>query len=74
LELQHLFLHRVASDEPIGKHLAGLADPVRAVDGLGLNRRVPPGIEKINIFRRVQVEPQTAGFEADRNSFKFGSF
>jgi len=38
---------------------------VRAVDGLGLDRRVPPGIENEDIIGGGQVQPQAARLEAD---------
>src|SRR5262249_16474749 len=56
--------------EAIGKHLTRLANPVRAVDRLGFHRWVPPGVEKINIFSRVQVEPQASGFETDEKQLQ----
>ncbi len=52
--------------------MLGLADAVRAVDGLGLDGRVPPGVEQVNIFGRGQVQAQAAGFEADQKDRAVG--
>src|ERR1039457_2762529 len=46
LQLEHLFLHRVARNQAVGEDGARLADAVGAVHGLGFHRRVPPGIEQ----------------------------
>ena len=72
LQLQYFFLDCVASDEPVGKHLPRLADAMGPVDRLRFNRRVPPGVEKINVFGRVQVESQPAGFQADEKQLHVG--
>ncbi len=52
--------------------MLGLADAVRAVDGLGLDGRVPPGIEQVNIFGSGQVKSQAAGLEADQEDRAVG--
>ena len=43
LQRQYLLLDRVLGDQAIGRDRACLADAVRAVDGLALDGRVPPG-------------------------------
>ena len=52
--------------------MLGLADPVRAVDGLGLDGRVPPGVEQVDIFGGGQVQAQAAGLEADQEDRAVG--
>ena len=39
---------------------------MRAVDGLRLDRRVPPRVEQHHVARRRQVEPGAAGLERDQ--------
>ena len=41
----------------ISTHRAGGADPVRAVDRLVLDGRVPPAVEQEDVARELQVEP-----------------
>ena len=48
------------------KHPPRLADAVRAVDRLRLDRRIPPGIEQEHVVRRGQVQPEPARLEADQ--------
>ena len=66
LQLEHLLLDRVARDQPVGEHAARLADAVRAVDRLRLDRRVPPRVEQEDVVGRGQVQAQAAGLEADQ--------
>jgi hypothetical protein len=49
LELEDLLLDGVAADQPVGEDALGLADPVRAVDGLRLDGGVPPGVEQVDV-------------------------
>jgi len=65
LKLQYLFLDGVLGDEAIGENLAGLADAVSAVDGLGFYGGVPPGIEEEDVLRGRQIQTKAAGFETD---------
>ena len=66
LELEDLLLDGVAADQAVGEDVLGLADPVRAVDGLGLDGRVPPGVEQVDVLGGGQVQAQAAGLEADQ--------
>ena len=61
-----------AADQAVGEDVLGLADPVRAVDGLGLDGRVPPGVEQVDVFGRGQVQAQAAGLEADQEDRAVG--
>ena len=63
---RHLLLHRVARDQPVGEHRPGLADAVRAVDGLRLHRRVPPRVEEEDVLGGREVQAEPAGLEADQ--------
>ena len=72
LQLEDLLLDRVARDQPVGEHLPGLADAVRAVDGLGLDGRVPPRVEEEDVVGRGQVEAEPAGLEADQEERAVG--
>ena len=65
LQLQYFFLDGVLGDEAIGEDLPGLADAVGAVDRLGFDGGVPPGIEEENVLRGRQIQAEAAGFEAD---------
>src|SRR5690625_885859 len=46
-------------------HRPGLADPVRPVNGLRLDGRIPPGVEHENVVGFGEREARTAGFQAD---------
>ena len=48
------------------KNLLGLPDPVGAIGGLILDRRVPPRIVMNNRVRGSQIQPDTASFQADQ--------
>ena len=64
LQRQHLLFHRVFGDQPVGEHLARLADAMRAVHRLRLHRRVPPRVEQEHVLRGGEVEARAAGLEA----------
>ena len=66
LEFEDLLLDGVAADQAVGEDVLGLADAVRAVDGLGLDGGVPPGVEQVDVFGGGQVQAQAAGLEADQ--------
>ena len=52
--------------------MLGLADPVGAVDGLGFDGGVPPGIEENHVAGGGEVEAGTTRFEGDEeNSLAF---
>ena len=52
--------------------MLGLADAVRAVDGLGLDGRVPPGVEQEDVVGGGQVQAEAAGLEADQEDRAVG--
>ena len=66
LEFEDLLLDGVAADQAVGEDPLGLADPVRAVDGLGLDGGVPPGVEQVDVAGRRQVQAEAAGLQADQ--------
>src|SRR5688572_16965760 len=66
LQLEDFFFHGLTRDQPVSKDLTRLANAVRAIDGLRFDRRVPPRVEQVNIFRGVQVETETARLQADQ--------
>jgi hypothetical protein len=72
LELEDFFLDGVAGDEAVGEDLAGLADAVGAVDGLGFDSGIPPGVEQEDVIGGGEVKAEAAGFEADEEEFAVG--
>src|SRR5579872_5959056 len=66
LQLGNFLFDRVATNQPIGEYLTGLADAVRPVDRLHLNGGVPPGIEQKDVIGGRQIEPQPAGLQTDQ--------
>src|SRR5262245_55540887 len=66
LQVPDFFLHGAGSDEPIGIHGRGLADAMRAVDGLGLDGRVPPRIVKHHVTGRGEVQSRSRGAQAEQ--------
>src|SRR5699024_2883632 len=65
LQRQNLLLDRILGDEAIDHDAACLSDPMRAVDRLGLGRRVPPRVEQKHIVGLGEGETEAAGLEAD---------
>src|SRR5699024_5921772 len=65
LQRQNLLLDRMLGDEAIDHDAACLSDPMRAVDRLGLGRRVPPRVEQKHIVGLGEGETEAAGLEAD---------
>src|SRR5690606_19858716 len=61
-----LFLDGVLGDQAIGDHGIGLSNTVGAVDGLGLHRRVPPGVVEHHIAGGGEVEAGTGGLEREQ--------
>ena len=55
----------MAHEEPGYGDLGGLADAVGAVGRLVLHRRVPPGVEVIDVGGAGEVEPLPSRLEAD---------
>ena len=72
LEVEDLLLDGVAADQPVGEDVLGLADPVRAVDGLGLDGGVPPGVEQVDVLGGGQVQAEAAGLQADQEDRAVG--
>ena len=72
LELEDLLLDGVPGDQAVGEDGAGLADAVGAVDGLGLDGGVPPGVEQEDVVGGGQVEAEAAGLEADQEELAVG--
>src|SRR5438105_6791401 len=65
LQLENLFLDRVACHQAAGDHVPLLSDAVSAVDGLGLDGRIPPRVEEKHVLGGRQIEPMTASPQAD---------
>ncbi len=72
LELEDLLLDRVAADQAVGEDVLRLADAVRAVDGLGLDGGVPPGVEQEDVLGGRQVQAEAAGLQADQEERAVG--
>ena len=66
LERADLLLDALAHQQAVGHHVAGLADAVRAVNGLVFHRRIPPRIEQHHVGRGGEVEPEAAGLEGNQ--------
>jgi hypothetical protein len=66
LELEHFLFDGVLGNQPIGEHLARLADAMRAIDRLRFDRRVPPRIEQEDVLGGGEVEAEAARLEADQ--------
>ena len=49
MKFQDALLDRVLGDDAVGEDGARLADPMRAVNRLGFDGGVPPGVEEINV-------------------------
>lgn len=58
LESEDLLLHRVLGHDAVGHDPPGLANAVGAVDGLGLDGRVPPGVEENHVVGCGEIEAQ----------------
>ena len=54
-------------DQPVDEHRPVLADAVGAVGGLGLDRRVPPGVAQEHVIGRGQVQAHAARLERDQH-------
>src|SRR5690606_40039459 len=66
LQARSIRLDGVAREEAAGKHLLGLADAVRPIDGLRFDRGIPPGVEQEYIPGRSQVQAHATGLDADQ--------
>ena len=69
--LQHLLLDGIAGDDAACEDLTLLADAVRPVDRLRLDRRVPPRIEQKHVLRGGQIQTDAACLEADQEQLAF---
>lgn len=67
LQLEHLLLKRLLHDEPGNHNLALLAQPVHAVDGLRLGRRVELRLHDVDFGCRGEVEAEAAGGDGDQD-------
>jgi|GEM_PF-6722289 len=63
LQQKNFVFNTILTDHAIGKYILGLADTMGPVDGLLLDRRVPPGIHDIDVVRCGQIEPDPASLE-----------
>ena len=61
-----LFLHGPSGQQTINRHRPRLPDPMRTVSRLRLGSRIPPRIKMNHHIGRSQVQPITAGLEADQ--------
>mmetsp|Transcript_7169 Transcript_7169/g.32770 ORF Transcript_7169/g.32770 Transcript_7169/m.32770 type:complete len:786 (-) Transcript_7169:671-3028(-) len=66
-------LHRVADEQPHHLHLARLAYSVAPVDGLVLDRRVPPRVGQYDPRGAVQVQPEARGFQRHQEDVRFAA-
>ena len=67
LQLEHLLLKRLLHDEPGDHNLALLAQPVHAVDGLRLGRRVELRLHDVDFGCRGEVEAEAASGDGDQD-------
>ncbi len=65
LEAEDFFFDGVLGDDAAGVDGFVLADAVGAVDGLGFDGGVPPGVEEVDVVGGGEVEAEAAGFEGD---------
>src|SRR5207247_9868878 len=72
LEFPDFFLDGSRGDESVGIDGAGLADAMRAIDGLGFDGRVPPGIIEHDVTGGGEVQAGARGAE-DRKSTRLNS-
>src|SRR6185436_1832895 len=68
LELQDLLFYGVAGDQAVGEDGPRLADAVGAVDGLGFDRGIPPGIEEVDVVGGGRLRPSPPAFRLIRKS------
>src|SRR2546428_219061 len=60
------FSSTVSRDQAIAKHMTRLSDTMATVDCLRLHRRIPPRVEKEDVFGRSQIQSQPAGLQTDQ--------
>lgn len=72
LEFENALFDGVLGDEAIGEDGAGLADAVGAVNRLGFDGGVPPGVEEIDVIGGGEIEAGAAGFQAKQEDGAIG--
>src|SRR5262249_480750 len=72
LEREDFFFDCVAGDDAVSEDLSRLAEAVRAVNRLCLDRWVPPRVKQIDVFGRRQVQSQSACLQADQEQLAAG--
>jgi len=72
LQGQDFLLHGVGGDEAVGDDGLGLADAVRAVDGLRLDGGIPPRVAEDDVTRGGEIEAGAGGFEREEED-RFGA-
>ena len=65
LKHTNLLLHGLSSEQSVGDHLVFLTNTVSSVDGLVLNRRVPPWIVENHIGGGSQIKTGSTCFEGE---------
>ncbi len=73
LKLENFVFDAVFADDAVGDDFFGLADAVGAVDGLGFDGGIPPGVEEEDVVGGGEIESDPAGFEADKKDGAVGS-
>ena len=68
LQAEDALLDRAGSDQLVHKHWPYLTDAVRAIGGLRLDRRIPPGVVVDDGVGRGQVQPNPARFEREQKN------
>ena len=61
LDIQHLLLHRLLSDELVDEDLPGLAQSVDPVEALPLAGRVPGGVQQEEMVGSSEIQSDTSG-------------
>src|SRR5439155_8995741 len=72
LEFPDFFLDGSRADESVGIDGAGLADAMRAIDGLGFDGRVPPGIIEHDVTGGGEVQAGARGAETEEEDSGIG--
>ena len=71
LQSEDFFFNAASDDQFVDKHFFGLAKTMRTVGGLIFNGRVPPRIIVDDSISGSQIQPGTAGFQADQEDRHF---
>ena len=66
LQFPDFFLDRAGRDQPVGVHGLGLANAVRAIDGLRFDGGVPPRIVQHHVAGGGEIEAGAGGAEAEQ--------